>query len=220
MSSETKSQGHRIRNLLISNLVLLAVFHVASVVIAHNASGTWLEIAPKFDLDNEFNVPTVYSGILWGIAAFLSFTVFTKSKTAVEKAGWALLGALFFYISFDEQMVLHESMAAPIRSAFSISNDSILYHAWVIPAILITALLAGIYIFIKSIPKASATQKRVYKYVVVLGAGIVTLEALGTLFYVSPVVYKLGPVMIEELFEVSMASFIIYRLYQIALAVK
>lgn len=211
--SKQYDQNRGIRILLVSAVCILAGLHILSVFLTHNAAGTLLELAPKFDLDNEFNVPTVYSGILWGVAAFLSFLLLTRTKLRIEKFGWAFLSLFFFYISFDEQMVIHERFAEPIRSALSISDNHILYHAWVIPAIALTALILGLYFGLKGVSKTSIAQKQILKYVAILGIGIVALEALGTIFYFSPAVYKLGPVLVEELFEISMASFLVYKLH-------
>lgn len=216
MLHETKSDTSRsIRQLLLGLLAFFGIMHIVSVALMSNAHGSWLAFAPKFDLDNEFNAPTVYSGILWGVIAFMTYLLFSRSKARIERLGWLFLSFFFFYLSFDEQMMIHEGVAEPIRKALSISQDSIFYHAWVLPAIAVTLIIGGLFVVIKGASRTTVVQKQVYKYVVVLGAGIVILEALGTLIYFSPVIYKLGPVLFEEMFEMSMASYILYRLYQI-----
>lgn len=200
---------------LLGLLLFFMVMHVVSVIVTNNAHGTLLELAPKFDLDNEFNAPTVYSGVLWGACAFIALTLVSRASQLYDRVRWGFLGLFFFYISFDEQMVIHEGFAAPIRSLLSISQNSIFYHAWVVPAIGLTLLIGLLLVGIRGVSKASKAQREIFKYVVILGGGVIFFEAIGTLIYVSPIAYKLGPVLLEETFEMGMATLILYRLYRI-----
>lgn len=200
---------------LIGLLLFFVGMHIVSVILNNHASGTLLELAPKFDLDNEFNAPTVYSGVLWGVCAFMALTLVSRATQLQDRVRWGFLSLFFFYISFDEQMVIHEGFAAPIRSFLSISQDSILYHAWVVPAIVFTLLIGLLWVGIRGVSKISKAQREIFKYVVILGAGVIFFEAIGTLIYVSPMAYKLGPVLLEETFEMGMATLILYRLYRI-----
>jgi len=58
----------------------------------------------------------------------------------------------------------------------------------------------------------SHLQKKVFLLVAVLALGDIFLEVLGTRFYYGGTLYKLGPVFVEEIFELTMTSVILYIL--------
>ena len=197
-------------------LLIVALFHVTSVIVTHVFPGSALaQLAPWFDVDNERNVPTAYNGFLWAASAYMLVLLAVREQRFGQRLRWGLLGILFLYFGFDELLVLHERLAEPIRDFLSISDTSIFYHAWIIVALGVTIGLGGLFLAFRRRDRISREQKSILKLVLILAAGTILLEALGTQVYFSPTVYKLGPVMIEELFEMSMISFILYRLTQL-----
>lgn len=214
MSRNTQN-NRSIAYVLAGAIAILVLLHVAAVLFAQIWGGAE-QFVRWFDLDNEWSVPTVYSGILLGCTAFMTLILSTQTKVFAEKARWLVLSALFLYIAFDEQLVIHEKFAEPLRDVFSISNHSVLYHAWVLVAIIILSIVAGLILFIRSKTPVSLFQKRVLWYVAILAGGVIFLEIIGTKLYFSPLAYKLGPVLVEELFEMSMVSFILYRVTNFA----
>lgn len=209
-SSNKQKIQHSLRRILVALLVTIAILHIASVVVA-SSNITFLQgIAPKFDVDNEFNFPTVYNGFLWGCAAFMILLVGIQARQRLERWRWYGLAAFFLYVGFDDVMVIHESAAKPIRNLLNI-HSGLFYHAWVIAAIGITLLLGVVYASIRLSKNVSLMQKQMLRYVVTLGVGAIFFEVIGTQLYFSQVVYKLGPVLLEEMFEMGMASFILYQ---------
>lgn len=187
---------------------LIASLHLISIALQNQ----YPEISQIFDLDNEKNVPTVYSGILLGCSAFICLVLVSQNNRKSEKARWIFLGLLFFYLAFDEILVIHETFGEPIRNFFSITAGNVFYHAWVLPALLVTALIIGLALIIKDRDQISKLQKKVLLYTAILATGVILLEIIGTKLYFSEKIYKLGPVLLEEMFEISMVSFILFKL--------
>lgn len=194
-------------------ILTLAILHIVSVIVSNNFSHLPFSfLTPWFDLDSEGNVPTVYNGLLLGCCAFISLFLITQTKRAYERFIWSGVSLFFLYAAFDEILVIHEKFGEPIREALSISHDSPFYHAWVVIALLIVAIVITLAILIKRSEPISKFQKSILVYIAILGTGMILIEIIGTQFYFSNTIYKLGPVFIEEIFEISMISFILTKL--------
>lgn len=203
-----------IPRVLLAFIIALVLLHISAVVLKqlHPDNMAIATFSRTFDLDNERNVPTVYSSLILGMSAFCSVALSTRAKKWINKVVYYLFGIFFLYVAFDESLILHETSAAPIRDFLSIGDGSALYHAWVIPAAIVLSGVAGLYVFLRSKDKETAFQKRIVLLVCLLGLGVLSLEIIGTQFFFSQTVYKLGPVMVEEVFEISMVSVILAKL--------
>jgi hypothetical protein len=88
-----------------------------------------------FDLDKEWNIPTLYSSMSLLFCSFLLAIISSAKK--MEKADftfqWALLAAIFLLLSIDETIQLHEQTITPLRLLFH--GRGIFYFSWVIPAL-------------------------------------------------------------------------------------
>lgn len=193
---------------LIGAIVVFAILHVLAVLLEPR----WPAFAQSFNLDSEWNAPTLYSGMLWAGCAFMTIILATQTKLRAERWRWYAIGALFLYIAFDELLIIHERYAEPIRGLLSLSDGNWFYHAWVILAIIAVVGLLILVGLIRSQSVASVLQKRVIIMIAIAAAGAVILEIIGTQVYVSPRAYQLGPVFIEEIFEISIVSFILFKL--------
>lgn len=192
---------------------LVAFLHLFSLTLHVNLpSLQTYQIATWLDLDSERNIPTVYSGLILGCCALLCLLLSAQKNRSSERLRWVFLALLFFYLAFDEILVIHELFAEPIRDLLSIAGDSPLFHAWVIPAMMIAAGMALLAFFIRHHSEISRLQRSVFTYIAILAVGVILLEILGTRFYFSTTFYKAGPVFIEEMFEITMSSLILYKL--------
>lgn len=204
------------RNLKLTLVILaliIAVLHIFSVILNINSSSeTSMTFLKWFDLDNEANVPTVYSGLLLGCCAYICLVLTNQKNNLAERLRWIFLSLLFFYLAFDELLVIHETIAEPLRDFFSINAGNSLYHAWVIPGLLAACLIAVLSVLIKRRNQISRLQKHIFLYIAILAIGVISLEIIGTKLYFSTTIYKLGPVLVEEMFEISMTSLILYKL--------
>lgn len=207
--SKLKTLGYA----LIGLAILLALLHIVFVSAAYYSDNeTFTKISALFDLDNERNIPTVYTGLMLGCCAFISLLSVSMAKSLVERAVWLLMSGAYFYLAFDEILIVHETIARPVRQFFDISAGNVFYHAWVIPALGITLLVGGVTFFLKAKAGISQHQKNIILLTVILAASVISLEVIGTKLYFSPLIYKLGPVFVEEMLEIGMISLILYRL--------
>lgn len=182
----------------------LMTMHIVSVLLPLDLS--------QFDLDNEHNVPTVYTSLLLGCSALLCLLSLRNARLLAEKFLWVLLAILYLYMGFDESLVIHESFAEPIRHLLSIANNNPLYHAWVIPAIVLFSGLGVFAYALKATSKVGPQQLKIVLLTLISAGGVIALEIIGTQLYFSNTVYKLGPVLIEEMLEISMMSLILFTL--------
>lgn len=198
---------------LVGAAILLATAHCISAIMTSQLDGDFFsKIGHIFDLDSERNVPTVYTGLILGCCAFIGLLSLQLSRSLIQKSVWILLSMFYLYLAFDEILIVHETFAAPIRNLLSISDKSYLYHAWVIPALAITLSAAFIAFFLAAKKKISPHQKNIMLITFILITGVVLLEIIGTKLYFSPLLYKLGPVFVEEMLEISLLSLVLYRL--------
>ena len=119
--------------------------------VIQNISGPWYEfgldfLSHEFDLNAEQNIPTYFNTLLLVISAAL-FGIIAAHKRGIKdkfRYHWTFLALLFLYLSVDETAVIHEKLIKPIRAAIGIGNW--FYFAWVVPAIIVLAVLALAYI--------------------------------------------------------------------------
>lgn len=87
----------------------------------------------EFHLSLEENVPTYYSGMaLLFCAVLLAFIAGVKKQGGMSYAThWAVLAAIFLYLSVDEMSEWHEVLEIPVRAVLNTSG--LFYFGWVIP---------------------------------------------------------------------------------------
>lgn len=213
MKSSRPSAAVRVGRVLLAFLVCLAGLHVVAVLSGRNMPSPALaETARLFDLDNELNVSAMYTAFLLAGCALLALILSTRKQTRLHKATWFFLATGFLYLAFDESLSIHEKFAEPVRRLLNIGNQSVWYHAWTVPALAVAVVGFGVFVYAKRQHIVSRQQTSIFLLLFTLIAVTIGLEAGGTLLYDNQLVYKLGPVMAEELFEVGMISLILYRL--------
>lgn len=207
-----------IPRLLLVNILTLGVLHVVTTVASLEYPASSLaSVAFWFDLDQEYNLPTYYSGLVLGSIAFCAWKLRKKARLPSRKYFWIFLSALFAYWALDEVLVIHEQTAEPLRNLFSIANESLYYHAWVMLALPLVALLGGVLLFIYHLKNRPITKQQLglISLIFFFMTGVIVLEVLGTQVYSNVYVYRLVAVPAEELFEIGMASFILVKLLKL-----
>ena len=101
-------------------------------------------LLPLFDLDQEQNLPTFFSGALFLANAALLALIWRTRRSARRERGWAGLACLFCFLAFDELLSVHETLILPVREAYHLGGP--LYYAWVVPYVLALAVLSLAYI--------------------------------------------------------------------------
>ena len=194
---------------LIAGLAFFAIAHLIAMTLQFktesSAIDTWTRL---FDLDQEYNFPSFYSFLVLAYAGAISLVLFLRERNI----WWIGLGILFIYLSLDEALLIHEQLAEPLRRILALGNESLFYHAWVIPAITLTALIGLYLIAAYRRGQISLSANKFIVYVFLMALGSIALEILGSKTYLNIVFYRMVTIMVEELYEMGFASFILYNL--------
>ncbi len=107
-----------------------------------------------FDLDQETNIPSLYSAASLLFCSILLASISKAKKLAGKNnyRSWAGLSIVFVYLSLDEFISIHEKLILPLRNAYH--TRGLFYYPWVIAGgifVLIFLLLFGR--FIITLPK-------------------------------------------------------------------
>jgi hypothetical protein len=112
-----------------------------------------LGLTPLFDLNQENNIPTWYSGIvLFTTAGALGIVAAANYHAGAPFARhWAVLAMIFVYMSLDELTRIHEKWGPLLEKPLGHLRDPQvmgggLRNLWVIPAFLVAALVGLAYI--------------------------------------------------------------------------
>lgn len=128
------------------------------------------ELVDYFSLTEEHNVPTWWSSLLLaGGSVTLGFIAATKPRGPGQYKGhWAVLSAIFCYLSIDEMVEIHEWL----NSLEAIDGlHGALYYGWVIPAGAIVAVFALSYLrFLFHLPKNTRNAVALAGVIFVSGA--------------------------------------------------
>ena len=165
-----------------------------------------LGLLPAFDLDQESNVPTFFSGFQLLLTAAASGFLAQVHKARGERwAGhWRFLSWLFVYLALDEVAMVHDRLTEPMRLLLGSHSSGWLTFAWVVPFGALTVGIALCFLnFLWHQPARLALQMAGAGATFVLGA--VGVEMLGAHFYAAQgpedLTYNLVLVPLEELLE-------------------
>lgn len=112
-------------------------------------------------VDAERNLPTAFSTLLLLSAAVLLalITILERRRTREGTLHWAVLSAGFALMGVDEAWAFHERLNEPVRALLGGRGQlGIYYYAWVVPAIVLVALLGLLFArFLWRLPAATRT---------------------------------------------------------------
>ena len=122
--------------------VALVVFSV-SVSAYEVISGT--EILNKLDVDWEGSLPSYFSSLLLiGSSVLLGIIAFHKKANRDDYSlHWLGLSIIFFLLSIDETVAIHEGFVYPLQDLLGASG--FFYYAWVIPGIICVGIFGLAY---------------------------------------------------------------------------
>ena len=158
--------------LAISTAVVAALGIGAEIV--HYVAGVHSPIVPLLSLSEEANVPTWYSSMLLFACALVLASI-TSVATSARKQ-WAVLAALFGYMSLDETAQIHERLNS---LEWLSSLKGVFYFGWIIPAGIIVLIVGAAYLpFVFRLPPA--TRRRfIVAGVIYVGGALVMEMPLG-----------------------------------------
>ena len=165
-----------------------------------------------FDLDQEQSIPRLYSAVMLLLCSGLLLTI------AVAKKGdnihsfvyWLGLALIFLFLAIAENTAIHESLAAPIRSALKMSK--IQFYAWAYGILLV--IFPVVYLkFLLSLPRRTMLLLAVGSFAFVAGAfGLDLVVAyLGNSFGHQTVAY-IGLATLEGVLEMAGIVVFVYAL--------
>lgn len=135
----------RIINLLSNIIVILTLLSILSQIykfMFNNSQDRF--ITDMFNLDNEYNFPTLYASLTLFFCSFLLLLINSVKKEIKFSKHWFVLGIIFLLIATDEILVLHEQLSGPINSI--LKTNKILTFSWVIPGIIFLIIFIISYI--------------------------------------------------------------------------
>lgn len=136
------------------------------------------ELARRFDLDFESNIPTWYSSMGLLCAAGI-LGVIARAKwhlRAPFRWHWAVLAVVFVGLSIDEAVQMHELLRGPMHKRWELNG--LLHFAWIIPGAIAVMVFALAYLrFLWHLP-ARTRHLFVSAAVIFVGAAL-GLEAMG-----------------------------------------
>lgn len=89
-------------------------------------------LTARFDMDQEWGIPSLFSGLQLLFNAGLFAVAWTVTKNSAQRSRmWLLLSLFFVYLSIDEVFSVHEQLIVPIRERFELPGS--LDYAWMIP---------------------------------------------------------------------------------------
>lgn len=131
---------------------LLAAIHVAgqfSRLYLHH--GNLLGIVPLFNMEDESNIPTFWSSLLWVLAGGAAGLVALGEKQRADRQAfyWLGIALLSWIFATDEFVQLHERLGALLQSlalANGVEASGVFRYIWVIPGGLFAAAVAILYL--------------------------------------------------------------------------
>ena len=168
--------------------VLLVMTHVGWQLFTFFTGHDYVRgLINLFHLNEEWNIPSLFSAMLLISAAMLlSFlAVREKQSAARDWSKWTVLAVGFFYMAIDEFGYLHEQLIRPGRALLGDRSLGLLYYAWVVPASAIVLVLAVYFLgFLRRLPPWTSRAFILAGAIFVGGAvGIEMLEGRQHLLY-------------------------------------
>lgn len=198
---------------------LLFVGHIMSLVLISTLSqgqlesGIYFKLVHTFNFNLEANLPTYFSSlVLMGNGFLLGLIAYFHKKRDEKYWKWAVMAIIFFILSIDEMIKIHDHFRSPMEKLLGTSG--IFYYAWFIPYGIVTILLGiAYYKFFMALPKR-ILKLFVFSAILFI-SGAIGFEAIGGMYdeqygqdnYVYYLLYT-----IEELLEMFGSILFFYAL--------
>ena len=194
----------RMLALIITGLVVagLGAEVIRFAIPDHEESRGWRTVVRLLDLNDENSIATWFQGLHLAFVGFLAL-VWGRGEPRRTRWGWLVLGAIFFAMSLDELVSIHEQFTTPLRQLLDIDSGPF-YYAWVILGLLLALTVAlTMTPFLLRLPRATALGLIAAGAVFVAGA--VGMEMVGASIAATPggmthLTYRLA-MMTEETLE-------------------
>jgi hypothetical protein len=140
--------------------VLLALDVVTRVLMYYFHHDSVFGLAPLFNVGAERSVPTWFSGIQLALAALLLTAIAVEMRTRRDRfvLAWWVLAIIFWYLSLDETIQLHEYWGGPLKGL--VAQGGVFLRQWVVVGIPLVLVAGALFLpFVLSLPPL--TRRRV-----------------------------------------------------------
>ena len=153
--------------------ILFAAHLVGEIgIYAFNANKNWLL---PFNMDREFNIPTLFSSAIM-LACAYTLNEIKKSSEKLTSKDWGLLSKIFIFLAIDELFQIHEIFIIPgLRPYLSPALGS----TWVIPYTALVIYLSWRFgKFLRSLKKQ--TRQKFLQSATIFLTGAIGMEVVGS----------------------------------------
>jgi hypothetical protein len=121
--------------------IVILLGWLRELIIPIIGTGTVLQDLRHIAFDAEHCLPAWFESLNMALAALLLglCALLSRVRDPLNTRHWALLAAIFLYMSIDEAIAIHEVTMAPLREALHLSGY--LYFAWILIAAPLLLLL-------------------------------------------------------------------------------
>lgn len=203
----------RLLRLMVAAIAVLVAAHVATRYLGYRLDDYYMVgLGPLFDLDDEANLPTLYSTLtLLLAAAILSGIASCERDDRSRRRHWLGLAAVFAVLAVDEAAQLHELIGGLIETR--ITTSGYLYYSWIVPyagLLIALAVLYGRFLF--GLPRQTGILITVAG--LIHGAGVIGLEAVAARHdQLHGQDWTFGALAtVEEIFEMAGVAIFVYAL--------
>ena len=123
--------------ILLNSIMLIVYFYIGDSNI--------FDFVQMIDLDQEANLPTVFSSAILLIAAFLFYLLGQKSKSLQDNQYpyWLGLSIVFTFLGLDEGATIHETLGDMTEKY--VDANGYLHYPWVISYTILVTILGFLY---------------------------------------------------------------------------
>lgn len=158
--------------LLIIVILSLEIANIIGLILYFNGNNIkWF--FNLFNIRTEGNIPAYYSSITILFSSFLlGFISLFRKNNGLSYSLWLILSIIFFYLSIDESVQIHERVGTLFENNFNFTGY--FSWAWVVPYGLLVLIFAIVYFF-KFLP----TLPRKIFWLFIISGSIYVIGAIG-----------------------------------------
>lgn len=163
-------------------IVVIAALVVLSTIgqIARHVfdRGNVFGLVPLVYVDEEANIPTVYSAFAWMLCSLVSAMIAIDKRQVGDRFTkyWQGFALIFAFLALDEAASIHELLMQPARAL--VDATGLLYYAWVIPGGIFFLLFAlSCFKFVRTLPIKTQVLMMLAGATFVMGA--IGMEMIG-----------------------------------------
>ena len=171
--------------LAVITFCLLVIGFGANIYIFQVAEHQDTKIASllqRVDLGFEPSLSSYFSALLLLVCSLTLWLIHQIEKSIAERREWAWFGlsAIFFCLSIDEAIMIHEMTDGALHSLLNTSG--VFYLAWVIPGIVFVVLVGIVFLpFLLRLEKR--TQRLFFLSAFLFVGGAIGMEMIASLLY-------------------------------------